>query len=193
MSEITSTPLPAPRRGVPVWAQIIVWVALLGLLTVVAITLKRTQQGTVKVGDIIPDFSLTFFNNYQHQEKAEVKLSDLKGKVVVINFWASWCQPCEQEAPALEQAWQLYKPGGQVVFLGVDYVDTEPQALAFMKKFAVSYPNGPDLRTIISQMFHTTGVPETYILDRQGRLAYAKKGPFMSVVEITSVVDGLVK
>jgi cytochrome c biogenesis protein CcmG/thiol:disulfide interchange protein DsbE len=79
------------------------------------------------------------------------------------------------------------------LFLGVDYVDTAPQALAFMKKFDVSYPNGPDLRTVISQMFHTTGVPETYILDRQGKLAYVKVGSFISAEEITAVVDGLVK
>jgi len=193
MSEITSTPLPAPRRGVPVWAQIIVWVALLGLLTVVAITLKRTQQGTVKVGDSIPDFSLTFFNNYQHQEKAQVKLSDLKGKVVVINFWASWCLPCKDEAAEMEAAWNSYKDGGQVVFVGVDYVDTEPEALGYLKEFNISYPNGPDLGTRISQMFRIQGVPETYFIDQTGKLVYAQIGPFTSRAEIQAIVDPLIK
>jgi len=193
MSETTSTPLPAPRRGVPVWAQIIVWVALLGLLTVVAITLKRTQQGTVKVGDIIPDFSLTFFNNYQHQEKAEVKLSDLKGKVVVINFWASWCLPCKDEAAEMEAAWNSYKDGGQVIFVGVDYVDTEPEALGYLKEFNISYPNGPDLGTRISQMFRIQGVPETYFIDQTGKLVYAQIGPFTSRAEIQAIIDPLIK
>jgi len=181
-----TTPTSTGKR-LPLWVMGVSFAGLLAFLALIAWGLNRNQAGPIAIGQKVPGFSLTTFDG------PALKTTDYAGKVVVINCWASWCQPCEQEAPALEQAWQLYKPGGQVVFLGVDYVDTEPQALAFMKKFAVSYPNGPDLRTIISQMFHTTGVPETYILDRQGRLAYAKKGPFMSVVEITSVVDGLVK
>jgi len=174
-------------KRLPLWVMGVSFAGLLAFLALIAWGLNRNQAGPIAIGQKVPGFALTTFDGQA------LKTADYAGKVVVINFWASWCQPCEQEAPAMEQAWQVYKPGGQVVFLGVDYVDTEPQALAFMKKFAVSYPNGPDLRTVISQMFHTTGVPETYILDRQGRLAYVKKGPFMSVVEITSVVDGLVK
>jgi cytochrome c biogenesis protein CcmG/thiol:disulfide interchange protein DsbE len=97
----------------------------------------------------------------------------------------------QQEASELEQAWRYYQTGGDVIFIGVDYVDTELEALEYLKQFEVTYPNGPDLRTVISQMFRTTGVPETYILDRQGKLAYVKKGPFLSIDEITTVIDGL--
>jgi len=111
--------------------------------------------------------------------------------VIVVNFWASWCKPCEQEAFELEEAWQFYKPRGDVVFLGVDYVDTEPEAKAFIQQFGLTYPNGPDLRTRISQMFRIQGVPETYIIDREGRLAFVKKGPFLSVNEIRGAVDPL--
>jgi cytochrome c biogenesis protein CcmG/thiol:disulfide interchange protein DsbE len=93
----------------------------------------------------------------------------------------------------METAWQVYKPGGQVVFLGEDYVDTEPEARAYLKQYNVSYPNGPDLRTQVSQLFHIRGVPETYILNKQGQLAYVKIGPFGSVDEIKAVLDGLLK
>ena len=125
-------PQEAPKRGVPVWVQIIVWVGLLGLLTLVAFGLRRTQQGSLVVGDTLPDFSLSFFDGYQMQGQSEVKLSDFKGKVVVLNFWASWCKPCEQEAAAMEASWRTYKPGGQVVFVGADYVDTEPEARGYL-------------------------------------------------------------
>jgi cytochrome c biogenesis protein CcmG, thiol:disulfide interchange protein DsbE len=189
MSETNSV----PRRGVPVWAQVIVWVALLGLLVIVALGLRRSQQGSVQVGDTIPDFTLTFFDGYTYQGKTDVKLSELRGKVVVINFWASWCKPCEQEAPDLESAWNSYEPGGQVVFVGADYVDTEPEARGYLKKFAISYPTGPDLGTRISQMFRITGVPETYIIDQNGKLAYAKIGPFVSEAEIHASIDPLIK
>ena len=185
MTENVSTTSAGKR--LPLWVMAVSFAGLLAFLALLAWGLHRNQAGPIEIGQKVPAFSLTTF------DRPVLKTTDYSGKVLVINFWASWCQPCEQEAPSMEQAWLIYKPGGQVVFLGVDYVDTEPQARAFMKKFGVSYPNGPDLRTIISQMFHTTGVPETYILDRQGKLAYVKKGPFMTVGEITSVIDGLVK
>jgi cytochrome c biogenesis protein CcmG, thiol:disulfide interchange protein DsbE len=189
MSETNS----APKRGVPVWVQVIVWVALLGLLVVVALGLRRSQQGTVQVGDTIPDFTLKFFDGYTYQGKTEVKLSELRGKVVMINFWASWCKPCEQEAAEMESAWRSYESGGQVVFVGADYVDTEPEARGYLKKFEITYPNGPDLGTRISQMFRIKGVPETYFIDQNGKLVYVQIGPFTSEAEIHAIIDPLTK
>ena len=192
MSENVTNTTTAPRRPVPLWAQILVWVGLLGLLAVLALALKRSQQGVVKVGDTIKNFVLTTFSDDQHPDGQQIRFSDLRGKVVLINFWASWCKPCEQEAPDLEQAWRFYQPGGEVVFLGVDYVDTEPEARSFIAKFNITYLNGPDLGTRISQAFNRQmGVPETYIVDRQGKLRYIQIGPFQSAAEIQAIIDPL--
>lgn len=188
MTEETSPP---QRRGVPVWAQIVIWIGLLVLLVIVGLGLRRAQQGTVQPGDNIPDFTLTLFSGYEYDGQAEIHFDDFRGKVVVINFWASWCKPCEQEAAELQQAWTYYQPTGEVIFLGVDYVDTEPEALVYLKKYRITYPNGPDLGTKVSQLFRIKGVPETYFIDKTGTLRYVQVGPFSSVSQIQQQIDPL--
>lgn len=183
----------APRRGVPVWAQIIVWTLLVALLVLVAVGLNRAQQGQVQKGDKINDLTLSLFSGYEYNGANQLKLADLNGKVVVVNFWASWCKPCEQEAADLEKSWELYKGDGKVVFIGVDYVDTEPEARAYLKKFGITFSNGPDLGTKISQMFRIKGVPETYFIDQKGVLQYVQIGPFTSVADIQSIIDPMLK
>lgn len=177
------------RKSVPLWAQVIIWVFLVGLLVIVAMGLNRTQQGTVQPGHVIDDFTLPLFSGYEYEGRNEVHLDDFRGKIVVINFWASWCKPCEQEAAELQQAWEEYEPTGDVIFLGVDYVDTEPEARVYLKKFGITYPNGPDLATRISQYFRIKGVPETYFVDRDGVLHFVQVGPFSSIDQIRNILD----
>ena len=190
MTETTSV---SPRRGVPIWAQIIIWAFLAGLLVIVAMGLSRAQQGTVQPGHVIANFTLPLYSGYEFEGKSEVNLDELRGKVVVVNVWASWCKPCEQEAAELQQAWEEYGPGGQVVFLGVDYVDTEPEARVYLKKFGITYPNGPDLATRISQYFRIKGVPETYFIDRESVLRYVQIGPFATIEQIRAQIDPLLE
>ncbi len=166
----------------PKWGVVLVWVFVLGLLAVLGIGLVRSQRGSIRVGDRVPDLILSTF------EGDEIDFADLRGQIVVVNFWASWCKPCEQEAVELEQAYQMYKDQG-VVFLGVDYVDTETEARAYLAKFGITYPNGPDLGTRISQAFRTLGVPETYIIGPDGRLAAVKIGPYLSLDEIVNQIE----
>jgi len=190
---VTEVTDPTLKRGVPVGVQAGIWAFLVVLLVIVGIGLQRAQQGTVQPGERIPEFSLTLYSGYEYQGYSQVKLSELRGKVVVLNFWASWCKPCEQEAAELQAASEFYSSTGAAIFLGVDYVDTEPEARAYLKKFGITYLNGPDLGTRISQMFRIKGVPETYFIDQDGILRYVKVGPFTSLDEIKAIVDGLLK
>jgi cytochrome c biogenesis protein CcmG, thiol:disulfide interchange protein DsbE len=166
---------------------LVAWTTILALLVLLALGLRRSQQGPVSVGQAAPVFTLRTFDG------EEIRLQDLQGKVILVNFWASWCKPCEQEAADLETAWRMYQPGGEVLFLGVDYVDTEPEARDYLKKFEITYPNGPDLGTRISQSYRIRGVPETYIIGRDGKLSFVKIGPFESLSEITRAVDPLLQ
>ena len=140
---------------------------------------------------IFDNFQLAFYSGYGLDSKTSINLEDLRGKVVVINFWASWCKPCEQEASDLRQAWDYYEPSGNVVFIGADYVDTEPEARVYLKKFGITFPNGPDLATKLSQYFRIKGVPETYFIDKNGVLQYVQIGPFTSLEQIQGIIDPL--
>jgi cytochrome c biogenesis protein CcmG, thiol:disulfide interchange protein DsbE len=166
-----------------VW--IVAFVALIGLLALVGWRMFTNRDEAIGIGAPVPNFTVTTFDGQQ------INLADHQGKVIVLNFWASWCKPCEQEAADLEAAWRLYKDRGDVLFLGVDYVDTEPEALGYLEKFDITFPNGPDLGTRISQSFRIRGVPETYFIDQQGRLADFQIGPFSSLNQIRAKIDVL--
>ncbi len=147
------------NRQIIFGAAIILVVAIIALL---AYGLSLRNAPPMAAG-AAPDFTLTTFDGQTYN------LAQLKGKPVVINFWASWCVPCRDEAPALERAWEKYKDQGLVI-LGVDYVDTEPEAKKFIADFKQTYPNGADLGTRISQAYRITGVPETYFIAKDGKL-----------------------
>jgi cytochrome c biogenesis protein CcmG/thiol:disulfide interchange protein DsbE len=143
--------------------------ALLGLL---GWGLIKSQKGPVENGPA-PDFTLQGFDGHT------VTLSELRGQVVVVNFWASWCLPCREEAAYLEQTWRKYKDQG-VIFIGVDYVDTEKAALAYIEEFDITYINGPDIKTYISDAYNIQGVPETFFIAKNGELRGVHIGPLKS-------------
>ncbi len=176
----------ARARQLPAWVIVLAFFALLGFLALIWWGLNQSQRGSVQINDAVPQFTLTGFDGKQYAT------SDMAGKVIVVNFWASWCDPCKQEAADMETAWKYYQPGGKVVFMGVDWVDTEPEAKSYLNQFGITYLNGPDLRTAISQIFRIKGVPETYILDKTGHLKNVKIGPFSSLGEIQGMIDPLI-
>lgn len=165
--------------------QIFAWIFVLGLLVIVGIQLNESRKVTAAQGDKAPEFVLTTF------EGDEYSFEDLRGKVIVLNIWASWCEPCKLEAADLQTAWEKYEPRGDVIFLGVDYVDTDKEAMEYIEQYSITYPNGPDFGRKIYLAFRATGVPETFIINQNGEIAYTKLGPFTSLNEITSAIDSL--
>lgn len=111
-----------------------------------------------------PIFRLTLFTS------EEISLSTFQGKVIVLNFWASWCVPCRSEMPQFERAWRTWQDQG-VVILGVATGDHRENALAFAQQVGVTYPLGLDTDGQIAVAYRVTGLPTTYFIDREGRVA----------------------
>jgi cytochrome c biogenesis protein CcmG, thiol:disulfide interchange protein DsbE len=187
----TTTEKPAPSRGLSI-GSIVLLAGVVLVALVFGFALARQNQTQPESGPA-PDFNLTLLDG------SSVRLADLKGKVVVINFWASWCGPCRDEAPVLEHLWNTYKDK-DVVFLGVAYTDTEQGARQFLAEYNSTYPNGLDIGTKISELYNIQGVPETFIIDRNGEVAQffmiplSEKNPadpesFDGVLELSTAID----
>jgi cytochrome c biogenesis protein CcmG/thiol:disulfide interchange protein DsbE len=147
---------------------------------------------TAPTAGLAPDFTLSLYEGYDGGLGIrEFRLREWRGRPVVINFWASWCKPCEEEAPLLEALWRKYRERG-VIFVGVDYLDVPSAALDYLRRFEITYPNGPDLGTRISRLYRITGVPETFVVDPEGRVVFYKAAPIQPG-ELEAVLDPLVK
>jgi cytochrome c biogenesis protein CcmG/thiol:disulfide interchange protein DsbE len=116
------------------------------------------------VGRPAAAFSLTTFDGQP------LSLEALRGRVVVLNFWASWCVPaCYEEAPVLERGWRAWRERG-VTVVGVDIQDTVEAAQKFIKDFSLTFPNARDASGKVSIDYGVYGVPETFFIDRRGRI-----------------------
>ncbi|MCS7173772.1 MAG: TlpA family protein disulfide reductase [Armatimonadetes bacterium] len=140
------------------------------------------RAGQVRVRPV-PPFALQLFGG------GVFRPTDQRGRVMVVNFWASWCPPCREEAPELEAAWRGLRSQG-IVFVGVNVWDSEQAARTFLQNYGITYPNGPDPRGRILVEFGVTGIPETYAVDRQGRLVRRWMGP-ITRQELANLLEGL--
>ena len=107
--------------------------------------------------------------------EGDLSLAELRGKAVVVNFWASWCIPCKEEAPFLEQVWREHREHGLVV-VGVDAKDFRRDARSFIRKFDLTFPTVFDGRGSTLEPYGITGFPETFVVDRAGQVTEAFVG-----------------
>jgi cytochrome c biogenesis protein CcmG/thiol:disulfide interchange protein DsbE len=139
-------------------------------------------SGITMVNRPAPDFTLTTFKG------TTISLEDLRGKPVVINFWASWCPPCRVEAPLLERTWRAYKKRG-LIFLGVNIQDRKEDALNYIREFDITYPNGPDPTGEISIDYGVSGLPVTFFVSSKGEVVRRWVGAIEKSVLISSIEE----
>jgi peroxiredoxin len=152
------------RSGLKLGAQALA-VAGVGVLATLLVWKLTHQTPPPKVGKPAPTFSLPRLEGSGH-----VSLASLRGKTVVLNFFASWCDPCKREAPDLEALWRRYRSDG-VVVLGVDSGDAAGDARRFLRAHGVTYPIVFDPHEKLAQgSYAVPGLPVTYVINRAGRV-----------------------
>jgi cytochrome c biogenesis protein CcmG/thiol:disulfide interchange protein DsbE len=137
------------------------------------------------VGRVAPDFALPRLDG------GEVRLSELRGRVLVVNFWASWCGPCRDEAHALEAEWRHYRDA-RVVMVGINIQDREAAARQFVAETGPTYPNVVDATGVTSIAYGIYGVPETFVIDADGRI-HAREVGAVTAERLVRHLDPLVR
>jgi cytochrome c biogenesis protein CcmG/thiol:disulfide interchange protein DsbE len=115
----------------------------------------------------------------------QLQLAELRGTPIVLNFWASWCDPCREEAPRLQEGWGRDSSRG-ILYLGLNMQDLTDDARAFLDEFAIDYPTIRDPGNEIARRYGATGIPETYFIDRRGRVV----GHVIGVLEEETLASG---
>jgi cytochrome c biogenesis protein CcmG/thiol:disulfide interchange protein DsbE len=157
-------------RRLKVTAQVLALGCVAGLLALLVWQLGH-QQHAPRVGAMAPAFTLRRLAGH-----GKISLAAYRGQPVVLNFWASWCQPCKGEASVLQRDWTSYRNRG-VVFLGVDYHDLAPDARRFIRAHALTFPMLEDGSGRVTGRYGISQVPETYVVNRQGRIVAHLAGP----------------
>jgi len=152
------------KRGLLVLAPAVIFLVILGVGTY-----KRSD--VPQPGDRAPGFTARLLGSSE-----ELSLADLRGRPVVMNFWASWCGPCEEEAPILRRAHETYED--EITFLGVDIRDSQSDALDFVDEYGLDYLHVRDEGMAIYSQYGLTGQPETFFIDHNGILVEHIAGPF---------------
>lgn len=159
------------RRRVVTLGLVALGVAIVAGLSTFGLSRDPSQLHSSLIGKTAPDFTLTTLDGQQR-----VHLAALKGQVVVINFWASWCAACRLEDPALASAWSRFRDR-RVVFLGISFQDNVGSALTYAGGHKLSWPllADPDSRTGLA--YGISGVPETIFVGADGRVQSKQVGP----------------
>jgi cytochrome c biogenesis protein CcmG, thiol:disulfide interchange protein DsbE len=137
------------------------------------IVLPQIRPGSGMAGKPAPDFTLEVISG--GEPGSRIKLSDLRGKAVVLDFWASWCIPCKEQVPIIDGFARAYE-GKDVVVVGVNTSDDRADALGFLKGRNLGYPSVLDADGRVAMAYGVRGLPTLLVLDRQGRITEVRTG-----------------
>ena len=179
------------NKGLSSKAAIAVVVAIIVSVVLLIIAGQRHKFEPVLEGKTAPDFTLPQIGSLGGKM---VKLSDYKGRVVFVNFWATWCKPCEEEMPSMQVMYVALKkqyPNFEILAVSIDKGDPDIVE-SFAKKYEVTFPILHDRNGKIKEIYKTTGVPETFIIDQNGIIAekvwgprdWSKHGSIRTIVEL---------
>jgi cytochrome c biogenesis protein CcmG/thiol:disulfide interchange protein DsbE len=150
---------------------LVAFLAVLAVVGLLGFGLLGKGGATIAVGGPVPDKELPLLGG-----KGQGEIADYRGRWVLVNLWASWCPPCRQEAPLLERFWRRHRRRGLIV-LGIDVQDNSDDALSFVRRYRLTYPQLRSVGDERSAAFGSTGVPENFLVDPHGRLALIWRGP----------------
>ena len=173
MTELSpaSNPTPAPA---PLWRRLLPPVLAATLVAVLGVALlspsRNATDGGPLVGKPAPEFTL------ESLDGAQVSLAALQGRPVVLNFWASWCEPCRDEAPVLQRAHEQLQEDGAGTVLGATFEDSPEDSLRFERETKVTFPSVRDVGQELAREYGTKNLPETFGLDREGRVVAISRG-----------------
>jgi len=154
-----STPDQKPFSFTP--GTIILIVGVIMVIAVLGIQLSRQNQLQPIPGERAPNFTITTYDGEVYDSR------DMRGDIIIVNLWASWCAPCHAEADDFQQIHEDYASEG-VVLLGVNWLDIDSEAQEFIDFYEITYPNAPDLGEAIYEAFNVQGMPETFVIGRDG-------------------------
>jgi cytochrome c biogenesis protein CcmG, thiol:disulfide interchange protein DsbE len=158
------------RRILIFCAVSVINVGLLAFILTQLLTPAPASRTDPLIDHPAPNFSLTMLST--HASTGVISLSDFKGKAVVLNFWASWCDPCQQEAPLLENAWkQAQSQGKDVIFLGIDFQESSSAGTGFLKQYGITYPAAMDTDGSVANKYGVTSLPVTIFIQQNGTVA----------------------
>jgi cytochrome c biogenesis protein CcmG/thiol:disulfide interchange protein DsbE len=144
-------------------------VGLLALLLTQLLTPAQQTPADPLLGHVAPGFSLATVDSAAG--KRELALADFAGKPVVINFWATWCDPCKEEMPLLETTWKkLQAEGKDVVFLGIDFQESSSDVAPFLQQYGITYPVLLDANGFAANKYRIASLPDTFFISRQGKI-----------------------
>ena len=175
------------------WGFAIAAVPVAALIALLAWALAQSggNPGGLGVNDEFGEVSITLGPapplSLPLLDGGSIDLAELRGKVVMIDFWSSWCPPCIEEAPVLSQTYREYA-GREVEFLGVAIWDEADDIGRYIQQFDLSYPNSLDARGAVAINYGVRGIPEKYFIDREGQLVRKFSGP-VKAEELRAIID----